>query len=245
MESSDVTLVVGDQELACHKAILMSRSIYFRSLLSASGGFRESGKERYEIEEPFDLFQKMIQFIYEGTIRDEDLTPVCLDLIPMADEYLVEDLKAACELLACSEDVVTSSNVLDALLVAHRSNCDTLFRFCVPIFTASKSALMGSEKWQELKQLDFVERLLAADPSFSIPNVSWLQSDIENETLSKLANDMDHLLEVGDKCKKKRCLRMVNPKKGTKRSNWDMVACSDYKAVLSPPSKSWCPSMPR
>jgi len=192
-ESSDVTLIVGDQELACHKAILMTRSIYFRALLS--GGFQESGKARYEIEEPFDLFQLIMKFLYDGTIRDEDLTPVCLDLIPMADQYLVQGLKAACELLACSEDVVTSSNVLDALLVAHRSNCDTLFRFCVPIFTASKSALMGSEKWQELKQLDFVERLLAADPSFSIPDIEDLKDMSERETSSKLKSDMANLLE--------------------------------------------------
>jgi len=146
MELADVTLVFGDQELACHKAILMTRSIYFRSLLSASGGFRESGKERYEYEEPFDLFQKMIQFLYDGTIRDEDLTPVCLDLIPMADQYLVEDLKAACELLACSPEVITSANALDALFLAYQCNCDKLFRFCVPIFRAEQSALTGSEK---------------------------------------------------------------------------------------------------
>ena len=194
---SDVTLIVDDQELACHRAILMTRSQYFRALLGQPG-FRESGKERVAIVEPrFDLLKVAIRFLYDGAIRDEDLTPICLELIPVADKYLVEDLREACELLACSPDVVTSANVLDALGVAHQHNCDTLFKFCVPIFVASKSALMRSEKWLELKHLDgLLERLIEAIPSVSIPNISQLKYNMPKKALSRLANDMEDLFEV-------------------------------------------------
>ena len=187
---SDVTLVVGDQELACHKAILATRSTYFRSLLS--GNFRERGIERVAIDAPFDLLKIMVNFIYDGHIWEQDWKPVCLDLLSMADKYRIEDLFAACELLACSEDVVTSANVLDAMLVAHLCNCDNLLRFCVPIFTASKAALTRTEKWLEVKEQNgFMERLEEADQSIFIPEIFPL----ENNAFLKLANDIQHLFE--------------------------------------------------
>ena len=189
--ASDITLKVGDLHLACHKVILMARSPYFRSLLG--NRFKEGSLSTVEIHESrVDLFRILIQFLYEG-----DAMLVCenncLDLIPLTEKYLMDDMKAICEVEACSPDVINSANVLEALSIAHLHHCDALFRFCVPIFHAHKSALKSHEMWPEMKKMDgFLERLVEAE--------KWdVYSDVYSAAEQQYETDWKLLLQVPQK----------------------------------------------
>jgi hypothetical protein len=68
---TDVTIIVEDASFQCHRALLISRSEYFRGVLS--GHFKETTEATPTIvikDIPKEIFIKVLEFVYTNTVLD-------------------------------------------------------------------------------------------------------------------------------------------------------------------------------
>ena len=73
----------------------------------------------------------MLQFIYSG-LPPKKLEEIALDLLVVADKYGLCDLKKICELRACC--ILEENDVVEALILAERHNCDLLGLRALSVF---------------------------------------------------------------------------------------------------------------
>jgi len=133
---SNVTLLVGGETFKAHKGPLTARSAYFRSLFNS--GMTESLTNEVELDEDPLMFKEALKFMYTG------LTPVNLDdvairLLPLADKYLLGELKQLCD--TAIRRILSAENVAEVLRVADAHDCPDLFKYCVPFFKANIKGL--------------------------------------------------------------------------------------------------------
>ena len=158
-DQGDVIIRVQEEEFRCHMVVLTARSTYFRSLFQS--GLNESQTKTVHIPDiSSENFRKVLKFLYCGQLP-EDLAHIALDLIPFADKYLLEGLKAACELSL--QRVVSSDNLIETIVLAHVHRCPDLFKFCVPLFKENVDELKENPQWNELLQMpDLLSQLLVS-----------------------------------------------------------------------------------
>ena len=69
-EYADVVFLVDDERVPAHKAILASKSEYFRGLLY--GEMKEASMEEIPLPDvPLDAFKKVLQYAYTGIMNIE------------------------------------------------------------------------------------------------------------------------------------------------------------------------------
>lgn len=123
---ADVHFRVEDQDVFGHKAVLAIRSEYFRVMLC--GGMRESGGvspgsesanpiELRDIQ--FDVFLKVLEYLYTDTVRDLSLE-AAIHLLVASEQFMLDRLKALCE--DCIRREIKLSNVVSILITSHRHN---------------------------------------------------------------------------------------------------------------------------
>ena len=130
---TDVTLKVGKELIKAHKCVLVSRSAKFNAMFTSNMLETQSNTIEIDFKNP-ELFRSMIMWLYCGEIKfPEDIFDV-FDLMLLADEYLVSDLKQKCE-----EDMLAKlneANVVKMLILLERhpmvdncvsDRCKTLF----------------------------------------------------------------------------------------------------------------------
>ena len=80
---ADVVLVVGDTELKAHKLILTARSEVFAAMFEHAT--KEKQKSSVDITDvSVDVFRKMLQFIYSGSVPEMD--ELAVELLIVADK---------------------------------------------------------------------------------------------------------------------------------------------------------------
>ncbi len=144
-ELSDVTFLVEGREVYAHKLVLSLVSEYYKAMFS--NAFREK-EDRPQIEVPnctYDAFLHLMRYIYSG---DFDLSlnatssyttatacqiyserfHVCVDILKLADQLLLDDLKYKCEeTLQCD----INSQTLEYLFgIAYETNSEYLIYHC-------------------------------------------------------------------------------------------------------------------
>jgi len=145
-KGADMTLVIGDQRLAVHKAILMSRFPYFANMMES--GMKESDMKEIEIkEEDKDTFSEIIKYIYCDQFP-EDMKNKAIRLLPLADKYQLIELKEACE--SELEKNVTAGNVCQILILADLHKCYSLKDTCLHFIGKSRSQI-NSQCFEELR----------------------------------------------------------------------------------------------
>lgn len=88
---SDITLVVDGREIYAHRAVLSSRSTYFKGMFSHE--FKEADKNRVTLKgvASYELFYNLLEFMYSDcekiNIRN------VFDMLSLADEYGVGAFK--------------------------------------------------------------------------------------------------------------------------------------------------------
>ena len=87
---ADVTLLVGGEKIKAHKNILIARSTYFGSLFTS--GMTESLSSEIELDENPVIFKEALKFLY-SSLTPENLDEIAIDLLPIADKYLLDELK--------------------------------------------------------------------------------------------------------------------------------------------------------
>lgn len=94
-EYSDFSIIVEDKVYHCHKVILASRSEYFRSLLC--GNFRESSSDVLKVPQlSSEVYELLLEFIYTNDVYFTQDTDIVLELLQVANLYLLPELKRLC-----------------------------------------------------------------------------------------------------------------------------------------------------
>ncbi|CAD8088079.1 unnamed protein product [Paramecium primaurelia] len=116
---SDILLQINKEDpISLHKCILACRSPKFNGMFSSNMSESNQTLVKVEYSKP-ELFKVMLQWIYCGYWKEfpEEIEDTC-DLMLLADEYLITDLKQKCE-----EDIISkldSSNILYILLFVEK-----------------------------------------------------------------------------------------------------------------------------
>jgi len=137
----DITFVVDGKDVGAHRTILSARSDYFESMFRS--GMMETNSDRVMIKDcDFNLFTIMIKFLYTD-IPPDDIDGIAKELLPIADQFLVTNLKYHCEKSLVKS--LNKENVKEFLLLALTHNCPELKNACF-----SKLTLSMINDWSEL-----------------------------------------------------------------------------------------------
>ncbi|XP_034244159.1 uncharacterized protein LOC117646917 isoform X2 [Thrips palmi] len=93
----DVVFKVDGEELAAHRAVVAARSPVFLRMLQS--GFQEDLEGVVHVEGvSAPLFRKFLTYLYRGELEREEHWKDCeVDLLELADRYMVDAMKAECE----------------------------------------------------------------------------------------------------------------------------------------------------
>jgi speckle-type POZ protein len=151
---SDVSIIVNNKTFRVHKCILMCRSPKFRAMLSSH--MIETESDIIILQETDEvLFEKLLQWIYSGSVvMPDDINDVC-KLMLLADEYILNDLKMRCE-----EDMVAKlcpENLVEILIAAHKLplTSESLVEECLEMFV---------KEYQKVKNTPQLEEIISSVP---------------------------------------------------------------------------------
>ncbi|OMJ68652.1 hypothetical protein SteCoe_33845 [Stentor coeruleus] len=155
---SDIIIHVNKRSFPVHKCILMCRSPKFQAMFSNKMLEKEAGviylKETNEV-----LFEKLLQWIYSGNVvMPEDMNDLC-QLMILADEYLLNDLKMRCE-----EDIIaklSTENLIDIMVSAHKLPLtgDGLIEECLEMFV---------KEYHKIKDTPDLENIISSVPGLML-----------------------------------------------------------------------------
>ncbi len=124
---SDMVVSVEGVDIPCHKVILMTRSVYFKAMLTS--GLREQHQSRVILPEvERGVFNAVLRFIYTDTL-DASNTQLAFDLFCQASLFRISNLQDRCEqvLLEC----IDNENVATLYEAADRYASPLLKEICV------------------------------------------------------------------------------------------------------------------
>lgn len=124
----DVTFVLKDGEtVRAHKVILASRCERFRGMFSSGMVESEYQAAIHIPNVKKKTFISLMHWLYTGRL-DTVSTEQAIQMLQLADEYLVEDLKLHCCFIL--QRVVDDSNAVDLLQIAEVCNAPQLAAYC-------------------------------------------------------------------------------------------------------------------
>jgi len=140
---TDFTIVCGDKEFNCHKAVLSARSQVFDAMLTQN--MVEKNSNRAEILDfDADVVRDMIQFIYSGEVSDMKVKAV--HLLPAADKYDLTHLKELCVASLC--ETISTENVLDLLIMAYVYELATLRTLALQFTVVCGKDIIVQKDWR-------------------------------------------------------------------------------------------------
>ena len=93
-KNSDLVVIAANEKFHCHKNILSARCEVFKNTLAPNTIESESSTIKVK-EVPSEAVESMLKYIYSGEIPD-DRELLTLDLLNIAEMYLLDHLKEAC-----------------------------------------------------------------------------------------------------------------------------------------------------
>ena len=146
----DVALTCSDGfTVMCHRIILRSKSAVFSAMLYEED--KDKAKEFHLPDCPSTLVEQLIQYLYTGQISNRLSDKDVMDLLQMADKYMVDDLKRECvHRLYVKADLQT----LPALLVLSFLQTDTqmLYDITKRRVCDTMTACQGLEDWARVEE---------------------------------------------------------------------------------------------
>jgi len=143
---SDITLRVGDQLIPAHKSILVARCKKF-GLMFQKGGMKESRETEITVGcTNYPLFLALLEYIYSDQAKI-DSQATALDLMYLADEYLLPRLKEICE-----QEIIKSvdvKNVAALLESADKYNATILKAYCLDFILLNYGEVSSCNSFKE------------------------------------------------------------------------------------------------
>jgi len=130
-EGSDILFISEDgRKFPLHKFILQERSDYFKTMLT--GNFQESKQSEILLNEPGYALEAIFYYIYTEhfTIAMRDNPQVAIDVVCLADQYFLPELKKIAEITVL-EGGISDDNMLDILVYAHLYSASNLLDVCI------------------------------------------------------------------------------------------------------------------
>jgi len=147
-KTSDVVIVAGNEKFLCHKNILSARCEVFKNMLAPHT--LESELNTIEVREvPAEAVESMLNYIYSGKVP-EDPAKLTLDLLNIAEMYLLDHLKEAC--LKCLVDRLEVSSCISTFIMADRYNLKggDLKELVIKFMKCKAEEVVEMEDWDKL-----------------------------------------------------------------------------------------------
>ncbi|KAF0698331.1 Aste57867_11051 [Aphanomyces stellatus] len=157
---SDVQFIVEGVPIYAHRCVLMARCEPLEIMLD--GPMRERTDTDIVIpDQSYGVFLAMLEYIYTDRVAvlesgslDVDFA---LDLISVADQYLLDNLKRKCEFAI--QKSIDMSNFTIMIKTAHYRQAQSLKRGCIDFILANFGVVIGSPTFMDLPQ-DLMQEIL-------------------------------------------------------------------------------------
>lgn len=144
---SDLTLVVDGKSVVAHKAILCSRSAYFRGLCLS--GLRESREKTIPLTDtPFEAFLVVLEYLYTRRLNFELLQDNVVEVFLLSCRYSLRRLKVELEAIIGSN--LSADNVCSILLVADQHDATTLRKTCATFISENLADVRSTSQFADL-----------------------------------------------------------------------------------------------
>ncbi|KAG1714116.1 Inhibitor of Bruton tyrosine kinase [Nymphon striatum] len=205
-EFSDILLESSDSvTFHCHKCILVSRSEYFKSMLS-SHWFEPDRLKPLKIELTSDILKPLLDYIYEDfkdlTIaaqkmaKCEDPYVFLCNLLAAADQFLLSTLKNRCE-QALIKGFVTMRSVSELLKFARMYGADYLSKYCMKFICFNLPMMLEQKTLDNLDDdvMDEISLQYKEIPEFTEDENTDRSNDSEEDESEDEENNSGRLTE--------------------------------------------------
>jgi hypothetical protein len=230
--SSDMVLVVEDQELHVHKWILITHSPVFKAMLE--GHFQEASQDKITLKEKdLQSMEQFLKILYPSSMFGEARKPLDdksrLSILALAEEYQCVNLIKLC----IDEVKLTRENVLQILPYAVKYHQEALPEmFKVINWSASASKLEEVLPNLESKEISSSNKMLLSKCRFLESGIVQMQDAIISLICDLLwqkkiaANAKMSLKKIKDDHEKGTCPGVLAPMAGPVYTNWKTTADS-------------------
>lgn len=161
-EISDVKIFCNEnREIYVSSFILRARSSHFQKVLDS--GMKESASKEIRIDSSYQVVESLFKYLYTDTL--EASAKETLEIMMLADMYLLEGLRALCENKV--KQSVTIHNALD--LFAWSKNCQfrELCGFVTEFVWENFGCISKTQEFEHILEhnLDLFKELLSKLPS--------------------------------------------------------------------------------
>lgn len=98
-----------------------------------------------------DVFQEILRFIYTGRLSESTMEKMPFEMLRVADEYLLDQLKIECETQLIHR--MSAENCLQLLLFTEENHpAFHLRKYAVDFFRNFSSEVMATKDWEKAEQ---------------------------------------------------------------------------------------------
>eukprot|EP01114_Cavostelium_apophysatum_P022242 TRINITY_DN7986_c0_g1_i3.p1 TRINITY_DN7986_c0_g1~~TRINITY_DN7986_c0_g1_i3.p1 ORF type:complete len:532 (+),score=89.92 TRINITY_DN7986_c0_g1_i3:394-1989(+) len=134
---SDITFIIEDQRIPCHKCIMALTSDHFYAMFT--GSFKESQQDEITLQDiSLDCFLGALEFIYTGKTDVENI-PQAFALFEIAEQFCVPTLSRLC--FRFLKQNVGVENCCEILTFAQLFNAPRLHELCINFIESNFSAV--------------------------------------------------------------------------------------------------------
>jgi len=151
---SDVTFIVESKPIYAHRCILSSRCELMEKMLD--GPMLEAESSEIKIPEiSYPVFLSMLEFLYTENAKILKENPIdkkiILELMCVADQYLLNDLKLQCEL--CLTNSINVENVCEMLELADIHRTSILRKQCIEFIMNNFSLVIIMDEFINMNKI--------------------------------------------------------------------------------------------
>jgi hypothetical protein len=138
----DITFIIEGQKVTAHKCVLAARCEKFRAMLQNS--FKEGQQSEIVLECKLAPFQAMLEYLYTDNIPSD--CDLLFDVLALAEEYLLLQLKSICEVkLLENLDLYNAANLL---VHADLYRCEMLKKYTLQFIMTSHELLVNVPQFE-------------------------------------------------------------------------------------------------
>lgn len=140
-EFSDIMFTIGEVQIPAHKAILVSKSEYFATMVKNE--WKESTNNTVKIEHVnVEAFKSVLEYIYTGEMKASN-EQVALEVFALSKQYLLNDLN----MLIGNEikSKISMVNVYSIMKMAHDMKIESICKFCYRFLSSNFNKVLEKD----------------------------------------------------------------------------------------------------